>query len=144
MWLLKILKLIFPNTSICCNVMKSLKMGCNAKQMCNNSESLSCSDTASDCGDELWTAKWRCWSSAPLPQKAILSFHSQCRQQLPSCWAVSGEVSILEMGGHMPVSFFHIHLNKRQIVPEDRTEEALVCSSHLPDAADRTSNGLKW
>lgn len=27
---------------------------------------------------------------------------------------------------------------------EDRTEEAFVFPSHLPDAADRTSNGLKW
>lgn len=35
-------------------------------------------------------------------------------------------------------------LNKSQIFMEDRTEEAFVCLSHLPDAADRTSNGLKW
>lgn len=48
------------------------------------------------------------------------------------------------MGGPVSVPFFPPHLNKSQIFSEDRTEEAFVRPSHLPDAADRTSNGLKW
>lgn len=47
------------------------------------------------------------------------------------------------MGGPV-LSVFPLHLPKSWVVTEDRTEGALSATSHLPDAADRTSNGLKW
>lgn len=52
--------------------------------------------------------------------------------------------SILELGGPVLLSSVAPQPNKRQIFTENWTEEAFVCPSHLPDAADRTSDGLKW
>lgn len=89
-------------------------------------ESGRASDTASDCEAEL------------------LSGRSAASEAASSVCCFQGEAPGWSWVGAAPGLLLPPHLNKSHILSGRWTEEAFVHTSHLPDAADRTSNGLKW